>query len=339
MAPGTQALLAITTDLLEGLGAHFVGLRATDHGDFADRRIRDWSSFEAVPREVIPENAVAAIKAVGIAPFYVQALRVVDIHGLTDVTISRNPTTLSEAERLVAHERSPPPGYFERRNVNFRPQPLAGSARLALARARYAARVGPGLWMPFDAVDHEWVLDRFDGRPLHTADDFDGIRVISDFEESLGGWQPDGEGVRRIDVLASPYPPDLGSYQSSRGFLASYHPDEGPTTTGKARSLQFTADADDCLSFLIGGGNSERVGLRLLANGVEVNVWRAEEGIWRGRSPFGYLYFVAYPLAEVANATLQLELFDGERGPDGFVVLDHVMLIRAEEGRCLEETR
>ena len=339
MAPGTQALFAITTDLIGVLGSHYVGLRWVSHWSFADQRISAWSSFEDAPREVIPEDAVAAIRAIGIFPFYAPALRVVDAYGLTDATIARNPTTPPNSQRILAHDRSPPPGYLEQRNVNFRPQPLAGSARLALARARYAVRVSPDLWMPFDAADHEWVLGRFVGWPLHTVDDVDGIRVISDFEEDLDGWQPIGDGIRRIDVFASPQMTDFGSYQSSRGVLASFHPDDGPMVVGTARSPQFTADADECLCFLMAGGTSERMGLRLLANGVEAKVWRSEAGFWWGQLPFGNFRFVTFPLAEVANATLQLELFDDERGQHGLIVLDHVTLIRAEDGQCPGERR
>ena len=332
--PGTQPLIAISGDLVGGLAPHLIGSRVTALREYADRRIRHWQSFEDVPREVIPEDAVAAVKAVGIAPFYAPALRVVDVHGLTDSTIARNPTMRPESERVVAHERSPPPGYVERRDVNFRPQPLAETARLALARARYAAQVGPGLWMPFDAADHEWVLERFDGHLLHTAEDLDGIRVISDFEKGLDGWQPSGDAVRHIDVLASSYPVDFGSYHSSRGMLAAFHADDGPLATGTARSPEFTAAADDCLGFLIVGGDGVRTGLRLLANGDEEYVWQAEKGAVRGGQPFGSLGFVSYPLAEIADRVLQLELFDYDRGKNGFVALDHVTLMRAEGGQC-----
>ena len=101
-----------------------------------------------------------------------------------------------------------------------------------------------------------------------------------------------------------------------------------------ARSPQFTADALDCLGFLISGGHSKRTGLRLLANGVEAKVWRADSGLW----PFSNFRFVSHPLADVANATLQLELFDDDSGRHGYVLLDHITLRRAEDGQCAEET-
>ena len=216
--PGTQALLAITTDLTGGLAPNFIGLRASHLRDFAEPRIRDWSSFERIPREAIPNDALAAVPNTGIASFYVPALRMVDTLGLTDAVVARNPTAVPNRYRVMAHDRVPPPGYLERRNVNFKPQPLATSAPLALARTRYAVRVGAGLWMPFDADDHEWVQDRFDGRPLLTASDLDGIRVISDFEDGWDGWQHSGDGIQVQDVFASPIPIAGGSYHSSRGL-------------------------------------------------------------------------------------------------------------------------
>ena len=334
IAPGTDALFAITTDLNLGLARQFIGLSAIHHRDFANPRIRDWSSFEYVPREAIPTDAVAAVSTIGISSYYVPPLRVVDTLGLTDTVVARNPATRPNELRVLAHDRTPPPGYLERRKVNFKPQPLAESARLALVRARYAARVGSGLWMPFDAADHEWVLDRFDGLPLRTAADVDGIRIISDFETGLDGWQPSGDGIQVQDVIALRRPASAGSYQSSRRFLASSHPDDGAAAIAKARSPRFTAAADDCLGLLIGGNHSERLGVRLLANEVEAKVWHVDSGVWRGWWGFSNFHFVAYPLADVADATLQLELFDDD--VDGIMLLDHVTLIRAEGGQCPE---
>ncbi len=336
MAPGTQALFAISNDLISGLAPRLNGVNVTFHRDYATARIRDWSPYEHVPREAIPEDAVAAVPGIGISSFYVPALRVVDIFGLTDAAIARNPTTRPNQRRVIAHDRVPPPGYLERRRVNFQPQPLAGSARVALARTRYTVQVGPDLWMPFDAADHEWVLDRFDGRLVLTAKDVDGVRVISDFEGGLDGWQPSNDGIRSHDLIADPSHSHGGSsYQSSRWLLTSYHPDHESAAIATARSPLFTADPDDCLGFLIAGTNSERTGLRLLASGVEAKVWHVDSGVWRGWWRASNFYFATYRLADVADASLQLELFDDD--VSGFILLDHVTLIRAEGDHCVGE--
>ena len=339
MAPGGQALFAIVSDLTSGLASHLNGLDVIFHRDYTDARIREWSSFEGVLREAIPEDALAADAAIGVPYFYAPALRVVDVLGLTDPAIARNPKTRPNRYRVIAHDRIPPPGYLERRNVNFKPQPLAVSARLALARTRYAVRVGPDRWMPFDAFDHEWVLDRFDGRPVLTAEDVDGVRVISDFEEGLGGWQRSDESIRIYDVLADPpLGNGGGSYQSSQRMLTSSHPDHELAAIATARSPLFTADANDCLGFLIAGTNSERTGLRLLVDGIEAKVWHVDSGVWRGWWQASHFYPVTYALADVADvadATLQLELFDYDT--KGVVLLDHVTLTPAEDGHCAGE--
>ena len=337
LVPGTQALFAITNDLLTELAPRFIGFSAIHHRDYAEPRIRAWSPYEHVPRETIPADAVTAIPTIGIPSYYVPALTVVDTLGLTDATIAHNPTMVPNQYRGMAHDRRPPPGYLERRNVNFKPQPLAESARLALARAGYAAQVGPDLWMPFDAYDHEWVVNRFDEYPLRTADDVEGIRVISDFEGGLNGWQPNGDGIWVQDLIYSAaHIPRIhagSSYQSSRWLLNSHHPDYGSDTIASARSPLFTADVDDCLGFLMAGSHSDRTGLRLLANGVETNVWHVDSSYVGGWTTSNF-HFVTYPLTDVAHANLQLELFDED--VHGYIQLDHVTLIRAEGGHCPE---
>ena len=187
--------------------------------------------------------------------------------------------------------------------------------------------------MPFDAEDHEWVLDRFDGWPLRTVDDVEGIRVLSDFEDNLNGWQPSSDSIRIHDLIAaSPHSHGGSSYQSSRHLLTSFHPDYESAAIASARSPFFTADADECLGFLIAGTNSERTGLRLLAGGIEAKVWHVGSGVWQGRWGASNFYLITYPLADVADETLQLELFDDD--VKGFILLDHVTLIRAEGGHC-----
>ena len=317
--PGTGPLFALRHELVPDLARRFVGIRALYHRRFARQRIREWSPYEHVERDVIPDDAVAAMEAIGILPFYLPALVVVDIRGLTDATVARHPVTTANRDREIAHDRRPPPGYLDRRGVNFMPHPPVEDGLWALARASYAARVGPDLWMPFDAADHQWAVDRFSGRELRVASDFDGIRVLADFEDGLDGWQPSGDGIVNSSLHDFPLRlPSIG--YSGRGCLTSFHPRRGDAATGTARSPEFTAGPDDHLSFLLGGGRSEKMGMRLLADGVEVRVWHGPNG--------PTLRPIVHPLAEVAGKTLQLELFDDEIEHWGYVSLDHVTLVR-----------
>ena len=57
---------------------------------------------------------------------------VIDFHGLNDAIIARNPIGEPPAIRLLAHERTPPPGYvdcfqpnveIEEGSVNIKPRP------------------------------------------------------------------------------------------------------------------------------------------------------------------------------------------------------------------------
>ena len=318
-APGTTPLFEIVNDLSRGLYQQFVGLRALSHRDFARQRVRDWSPYERMAHDVIPDDAVMAMKAIGIPPFYVPSLTIVDTYGLTDVTVARNPVVSANRYRVMAHDRRPPPGYLDQRGVNFMLHPPVEDGLWALTRANYAVRIGPDLWMPFDTTDHQWAVDRFSGRELRVASDFDGIRVLGNFEAGLDGWQPNGDGIG----VHSPYDfparlPEIG--YSGYGILNSFHPRKGYAATATARSPQFTASPDDSLAFLLAGGESEHVGIRLLADGREVQVWRSTNT--------GIFSQVVYPLAEVAGKTLQLEMFDDEIGFRGHIMIDHVTLVR-----------
>lgn len=96
------------------------------------------------------------------------------------------------------------------------------------------------------------------------------------------------------------------------GFLTSYHPVRRDAANGMARSPEFTATEDALLTFLIAGGAYSDVGVRLLADGVAV-------GIWRGRQTWHFVFsehfeVIVRPLADVAGKTLQLELFDHDHG-------------------------
>ena len=317
--PGMGPLFAIRHDLVPDLARQFVGIRALYHRRFARQRIREWSPYEHVERDVIPDDAVAAMGAIGIPPFYLPALVVVDTYGLTDATVARHPVKTANRYRIIAHDRRPPPGYLDRRGVNFMPQPLVEDGLWALAHANYAVRVGPDLWMPFDATDHQWAEDRFSGRELRVASDFDGIRVLANFEDGLDGWQQSGNGTVNSSLLDfSLRLPNVG--YSGWGFLTTFHPRKGAAATGTARSPEFTAGPDDHLSLLLGGGGSENMGIRLLADGVEVRVWHGPDD--------STLRPIVHPLAEVAGKTLHLELFDDEIEPWGYVSLDHVTLVR-----------
>ena len=366
-APGMSALVAISNDLRKQSAPQFVGTRVGLHWWTHKNWIARWADYE-VARGVIPNDAVAAFNSIGAPPYYLPDLKFIDRHGLADTTVARNPVGHANLERRIAHDRFPPPGYLQQRGVNFRPFRPASSEFEAFARADSAVKIGPDLWMPFFVGDHQWANERFAARDLRTRNRFSltdpagnlfsadgshkypgyhwlthdnrsrgvisssfysGEQFLGRFEGGMDGWRVEGEAVtnHRQHAFYTGQLPIFGHV--GPGFLTSYHPSKGNTTTGEAFSPEFTAQAGQFLAFLLAGGPGPRVGLRLLADGEEVAVWHGA-GEWMRLTGERTEKFdlIVYPLSAVAGKRLQLQLFDHERGYGGHIMLDHVMLVR-----------
>ena len=182
-APGMPMLVAISNDLRHQTSRQFVALPLAEHREFANRQLRRWKPYENMERGVIPDDALMVGGSVGIRFYYLPDLKAIDFYGLTDATVARNPVKEPNHQRMIAHDRQPPPRYLEERGVNFTIHPSAPSAFKAFVRAEYAVKVGPDLWMPFDSPDQQWVFDRFAGRDLRVAD-------LDYWTEMLGDHQP-----------------------------------------------------------------------------------------------------------------------------------------------------
>ena len=182
-APGMPMLVAVSNDLRHQTSRQFVASPLAEHREFANRQLRRWKPYENMERGVIPDDALMVGGSVGIRFYYLPDLKVIDSLGLTDATVARNPVERPNHQRIIAHDRQPPPGYLEERGVNFTIHPPAPSAFKALVRAEYAVKVGPDLWMPFDSPDQQWVFDRFAGQDLRVAD-------LDYWTELLGDHQP-----------------------------------------------------------------------------------------------------------------------------------------------------
>ena len=346
-APGMPLLIAISNDLRRQNAQQIVALRFPNHRDHAKGAIQSLKPYEEIERGIIPADALMAQGALGILPYYLPDLKFIDIGGLADATVARNPVTRPNHQRMIAHDRHPPPGYLKQRGVNFHIYPPTSSETKALDHADYAVKVGLALWMPFDAQDPRWVTTRFASRDLRVGKTFStdapasnqfrvgllnyvGERFLGHFEEGFGGWRLDGEAITNHGQHVH-YEGEWWMTRSNPdpGFLTSYHPSKGNQATGKALSPEFTARADQHLAFLIAGGAGDGVGLRLLADGVESAVWRGRGWMFPGKFDL-----VVYPLSAVAGKTLQLELFDHESGSEdptfkpNYIMLDHVMLVR-----------
>ena len=159
--PGMTMLVAISSDLRRQTTRQLVATPHAEHREFANAQLRDWKPYENMDRGVIPDDALTIAGAIGIPFYYLPDLKVIDIHGLTDAVVARNPVTRPNHQRVIAHDRRPPPGYLEERGVNFIIYPAVSSELQAAVRSEYAVKIDPTLWMPFDSPDRQWVFDRF----------------------------------------------------------------------------------------------------------------------------------------------------------------------------------
>ena len=342
-APGMPVLAAISNDLRRQAAVQGVAAPFAEHREFTKVLMQTWKPYENMERGVIPEDALMVGESVGIQFYYLPDLKVIDSFGLTDATVARTPVTKPNHQRIIGHDRQPPPGYLEERGVNFAIHRLAFTAAEAMSRGKYAVQAGPGLWMPFDSDDHLWVVAAFSGRDLrggtslltaHSSEAsgnrlyqygdgfFVGDRFLGHFEAGGDAWSRRGDAVtnhRRHESYQGQQ--EIGG-NIGPGFLTSYHPTRGDAAIGAAISPEFSAAADQYLAFLIAGGGDSGVGVRLLADGAEAMVWR---GNWTESFDL-----VTHPMAEFAGSRLQLELFDNETGGWGHIMLDHALLLRPE---------
>lgn len=345
--PGVSALADISDRLRRDLAPRRIGLRFAEHREFAKRRIEQWGPYENMERGVLPDNTVMAVGSIGIQPYFLADVTVVDTLGLTDATIARTPVNKPNEEREIAHDRRAPPGYLESRGVNLTAHPAAFDEVSALCSAEYAI-VNNGIWLPFDTRDRRWVTERFNGRDLRysyrsnaLASDnrfcidgrfYVGESFIERFERGLDSWrwtdrggelsQREGGAPGRGFVTG----PGQGLATGHvGGFFNSFHPEGGDLGTGNGLIANIVGREDQYLVFLIAGGASAGVGARLLANGETVSMWR-------GRDKENFKP-VAYPLRGLEGKALRLEVFDEDSGPWGHVMIDHVLLAQQEPTR------
>jgi len=337
-APGMPTLVAISNELRRQSDKQMVAGRAFLHRDIANWRIHLWKPYEQMERGFLPDDALTVDSRLG-SFYFLPGLRVIDSLGLTDATVARTPVTRPNFERFMAHDRYPTPEYLRQRGVNLKVTHAATSKKEALERADYAVKFGPDLWMPFDAVTAQWAVERFASRELVARNTFsnnvparnhilfdghiyEGEQFLAHFGNGLDGWRVSSDSFSNYAQHESSQSQGLIWGRADSDFLTSYHPTLGNQATGWARSPTFTAAADQYLAFLIAGGEQEGVGLRLLADGEVVAVWRGKNS--------NRFEMIVHPLGYVASRPLQLELFDYELDSWGHIMLDHAMLVTCD---------
>ena len=182
--PGMDWLYGMNEELRAEMGERFIGGRFVMHRQAWDGAVKKFLSYEDGLRGKVPEDALTVEGVLGIRGYYMPDMRIVDYHGLADKMIARNLVLHSNDERRMAHDRVPPYGYLDWRGVNMRIRPAARSEAEALSVAGYALHLGEELWMPFDAIDHQWVQDSFGGPGLASV--HDGASVIDIMNDLVG---------------------------------------------------------------------------------------------------------------------------------------------------------
>ena len=189
VAPGMDYLYQINEGLRAKMAPHFIGWKFNKHRQEMLAGKTESASYEDALRGKMPEDAMTVHGVLGVRGYYMHNIQIVDYYGLADKTIARNLEVPINEKRAMAHDRRPPYGYLEQRGVNMSIWPPARSEAEALERGRYALRLEEDLWMPFNAVDHQWVQDSFGG--LELASVHDGASAVDVMDGIVGDREPE----------------------------------------------------------------------------------------------------------------------------------------------------
>ena len=161
-APGMGRISGLAGAGRWRIGGNYVAARIGLNQQSTEGVIESWAPYDGASRRLIPHDVVAPAGRIGIMPYYLSSLTIVDTCGLVDKAVARNPVIVPNGARLMGHDRKPPVGYLARRGVNFIPHPAATSEAEALFFAPYAVPFGSNLWMPFYTDESmDWVEERF----------------------------------------------------------------------------------------------------------------------------------------------------------------------------------
>ena len=90
-----------------------VGTRHQEHKIFHLHQTANLPTREEGSSIDWQERAVWEQGAVGVAGWVLPEVAIIDNKGLNDWVIARHPVDLSQTNRMMAHDRLPPPGYVE----------------------------------------------------------------------------------------------------------------------------------------------------------------------------------------------------------------------------------
>jgi len=317
LTPAYDDLQAYTLKRRVGSGWH-------EHVDGWKRLMEKWGPFmTARDREPLPRDAVAAQAALGIVSYALADLFVVDMHGLVDRELARQPVDKPNDQRLMAHDRLMSKSDIEGRGWNFQPFPARKSRGEALTFAPYAVRFSDDVWLPFASPKPDWVERAFVDRATWTVDFAFGVGCFDDPETPP--WTTNGAAFERGIVhdmpftRAFPWPLPCGAAagMSSRGSAGG---------VGTATSRAFRIPLDASLEARLCGTIDGSVGLRVRAasNGEILASTIAPDPDW----PLP----IHLDLARFADREVVVELFDESAA--GWVAASSVVVLTVRELRA-----
>lgn len=349
--PGMEWITGGFNALLDTCVQHSSGVRREEHAAFWRYQVQRWQPYERVAgTDYLPEDAVQKQRAVGIMPFYLPDLTIIDLYGLTDRTIARNDDLRGNGR--VAHSRKPPPGYLRERGVNIQIGPAARTAADAFRDAEYAVRLANDLWMPVSSRDRAWLerafadgklfrgtrldVDEPSGNIVVVGNDFvRGYRFLGRFDDgALDGWEAHGDAALGAPARGRRTGQGRVRGRVGSGLLNTFAAGDGDAAKVRYVSPRFTVDDHDVLTFFVGGGNGEGVG-------VELHSPTGRIGRWAGRNR-EQLEPVAIPLDAYVGETLWIEVVDRAVGGWGHILADHFLLSRTipdDEARVLQASQ
>ena len=329
--PVLKHLLPAYNAALAFCAEHAVGVRWRTHESFWRLRMRQYADYGPYTEELFPPDAVMELATVGVAPFYLGNLTIIDTLGLTDRVVARTPTVRAGGRKLLGHDRSAPPGYLAQRGVNLVVGPAQREWPVAGVIAGTALRLDEGLWMPLMSPKPRWLREAFGDR------DFWSIRLepepesneivagghalevvralgLFDAEADAGaGWTARGAGVGQRWSDGQELPPGC----VGTGWIGSRGPGGDPRPVGDLTSAPFAVPASGRLAFLLAGDPDRDVGVELLVDDAVVATWRGRDAD-RPR-------LVLADLDAFAGRQARLRVFD--RTKAGSVRADHFLLV------------
>jgi len=323
IVPFFGTLASAYEETMRELTSHAIGIAWGTHQAFQKGLLADYAPYGREDRELLPASAVMVHSWMGVIPFHLREVTVIDSFGLTDRTIARHGRP-SNARRTMAHDRSPPPGYLESRGINISVQPPAESLGEALAQAPYAVRLAPDLWAPFSSSAPAWVDTAFGSRSWYHLDwqhpersVLDGHAVIAvqpllDCDSEPVGWSL--SAARCTKRAAEKEAPVTGAVGA---WLTTFGVKNGDRLVARVSSPPFRATGSSMLVLALGGGSGDDVRVELHAASGDVLATA------RGKDD-QQLRPVVVDLRPFAGQELQLVLIDQARGGWGHLLMDGV---------------